>query len=288
MNRTTRWTLGAAVLLTLPGFAAVAAERTVLTTSAIDFSTTLVCSATNVGSAPVTVRIQLLSPQTGEALYTLRIGDNHAPTRLRHGERVPLAVASRPVTAASASRVRLMPCARQHAARRRSPAAVRAYPKRAETDARRSSVEERRCPVGGATPWRYCGCGRTRPSGGMIIRPWRGQLYMCVSPSVQDVSRAARHRSGNSPGSRDAAVTPHLESSFFATLTMAAEARRQLRLASRHPVVGVTDTDRLDEAVLGLSGCGIPFLINCPFRHALQSRDECLISTSRLLLGSKR
>ena len=61
--------LGAAALLTLPGFAAVAAERTVLTTAAIDFSTTLVCSATNVGNFPLTVRIQLLSPQTGEELF---------------------------------------------------------------------------------------------------------------------------------------------------------------------------------------------------------------------------
>ena len=72
MNKTARrcWTLGAAaLLLTLPGFAAVAAERTVLTTAAIDFSTTLVCSATNVGNIPLTVRIQLLSPQSGEALF---------------------------------------------------------------------------------------------------------------------------------------------------------------------------------------------------------------------------
>lgn len=70
MNKTARWTLGAAaLLLTLPGFAAVAAERTILTTSAIDFSDTLVCSATNVGSIPLTVRIQMLSPGSGEALY---------------------------------------------------------------------------------------------------------------------------------------------------------------------------------------------------------------------------
>jgi hypothetical protein len=71
MKNTARrcWTLGAAALLTLPGFAAVAAERTVLTTAAIDFSTTLVCSATNVGRMPLAVRIQLLSPQSGQALY---------------------------------------------------------------------------------------------------------------------------------------------------------------------------------------------------------------------------
>src|SRR6185436_4922147 len=76
MKKTVRryWTLGAAALgvaalLTLPDFAAVAAERTVLTTSAIDFKDTLVCSATNVGNIPVAVRIQLLSPQTGEALF---------------------------------------------------------------------------------------------------------------------------------------------------------------------------------------------------------------------------
>lgn len=60
--------LGAAAVLTLPGFAAVAAERTVLTTSAIDF-TTLVCSATNVGNSPLTIRIQMLSPHTGEPLF---------------------------------------------------------------------------------------------------------------------------------------------------------------------------------------------------------------------------
>ena len=67
MNKTSRryWTLGAAALLTLPGFTAVAA---VLTTSAIDFSPTLVCSATNVGTKPLEVTIELLSPQSGEAI----------------------------------------------------------------------------------------------------------------------------------------------------------------------------------------------------------------------------
>ncbi len=72
MKKTARLcrTLGAAALLVLPGFAAIAAGRpTTLTTSAIDFSTTLVCSATNVGSTPLAVSIQLLSPQTGEALF---------------------------------------------------------------------------------------------------------------------------------------------------------------------------------------------------------------------------
>ena len=66
-NQTARrcWTLGAAALLTVPGFTAVAA---VLTTSALDFSPTLVCSATNVGIKPLTVTIELLSPQTGEAI----------------------------------------------------------------------------------------------------------------------------------------------------------------------------------------------------------------------------
>jgi hypothetical protein len=70
MKKTARrcWTLGAAALLTLPGFAAVAAPRTVLTTSAIDFSPTLVCSATNVWTNPLTVTIELLSPQSGEAI----------------------------------------------------------------------------------------------------------------------------------------------------------------------------------------------------------------------------
>jgi len=69
MNKTARryWTLAAAALLTLPGFTAVAA---VLTTSAMDFSNTLVCSATNVGTKPLTVTIELLSPQSGEAINT--------------------------------------------------------------------------------------------------------------------------------------------------------------------------------------------------------------------------
>ena len=69
MNKTARrcLTLGAAALLTLPGFTAVAA---VLTTSALDFSSTLVCSATNVGIKPLTVTIELLSPQSGEAINT--------------------------------------------------------------------------------------------------------------------------------------------------------------------------------------------------------------------------
>ena len=66
MNKTARryWTFGAAALLTLPGSALAA----VLTTSAIDFSPTLVCSATNVGTRPLTVTIELLSPQSGEAI----------------------------------------------------------------------------------------------------------------------------------------------------------------------------------------------------------------------------
>lgn len=68
MKKTARL-LGAAALLTLPGFAAVAAPKTVLTTAAIDFSPTLVCSATNVGTTPLAVRIELLSPQSGEALF---------------------------------------------------------------------------------------------------------------------------------------------------------------------------------------------------------------------------
>ena len=69
MNETTRryWTIGAAALLTLPAFTAVAA---VLTTSAMDFSNTLVCSATNVGTRPLNVTIELLSPQSGDALNT--------------------------------------------------------------------------------------------------------------------------------------------------------------------------------------------------------------------------
>ena len=69
MNKTARryWTLGAAALLTLPGFTAVAA---VLTTSALDFSNTLTCSATNVGPKPLSVTIELLSPQSGDALNT--------------------------------------------------------------------------------------------------------------------------------------------------------------------------------------------------------------------------
>ena len=69
MNKTARrcWTLGAAALLTLPGFTAVAA---VLTTSALDFSNTLTCSATNVGTKPLSVTIELLSPQSGEAINT--------------------------------------------------------------------------------------------------------------------------------------------------------------------------------------------------------------------------
>ena len=75
MKKTVRryWTLGAAALgvaalLTLPDFAAVAAERTVLTTAAIDFKDTLVCSATNVGTKPLEITIELLSPQSGEAI----------------------------------------------------------------------------------------------------------------------------------------------------------------------------------------------------------------------------
>ena len=69
MNKTARrcWTLGAAALLTLPGFTAVAAE---LTTSALDFSNTLACSATNVGTKPLSVTIELLSPQSGDAINT--------------------------------------------------------------------------------------------------------------------------------------------------------------------------------------------------------------------------
>ena len=67
MKKTARrgWKLGAAALLTLPGFNAVAA---VLTTPAIDFSNTLVCSATNVGTRPLEVTIELLSPQSGAAI----------------------------------------------------------------------------------------------------------------------------------------------------------------------------------------------------------------------------
>ena len=67
MKKTARryWTLSAAALLTLPGFTAFAA---VLTTSAVDFSPTLVCSATNVGTKPLTVTIEMLSPQSGEAI----------------------------------------------------------------------------------------------------------------------------------------------------------------------------------------------------------------------------
>ena len=67
MKKTARrcWTFGAAALLTLPGFSAFAA---VLTTSAIDFSPTLVCSATNIGTNPLTVTVELLSPQSGEAI----------------------------------------------------------------------------------------------------------------------------------------------------------------------------------------------------------------------------
>ena len=73
--------LSAAALLTWPGFAAVAAERTVLTTAAIDFNTTLVCSATNVGNLPLTVRIQMLSPQSGEDLF----GSEAVTTTLQPG-----------------------------------------------------------------------------------------------------------------------------------------------------------------------------------------------------------
>ena len=69
MDKKTRrcLTLGVAALFTLPGLNAVAA---VLTTSALDFSPTLICSATNVGTKPMAITIEVLSPQSGEAINT--------------------------------------------------------------------------------------------------------------------------------------------------------------------------------------------------------------------------
>jgi hypothetical protein len=130
MNKTARrcWTLGAAALLTLPGFTAVAA---VLTTSALDFSNTLTCSATNVGPKPLSVTIELLSPQSGEAINT------PVTTTLDPGFGRPTSsrwrLASRPATAASPPAGLLVPCARRHAARRRRTPVARASPTRAET-----------------------------------------------------------------------------------------------------------------------------------------------------------
>jgi hypothetical protein len=68
MKKTARrgWKLGAAALLTLPGFAIAGSK--VLTTSAIDFRDTLSCSATNVGTKPVSVTIELLSPGSGAVI----------------------------------------------------------------------------------------------------------------------------------------------------------------------------------------------------------------------------
>ena len=58
----------AAALLT-PGLADGAEKIYSLSTSTLDFSSTLLCSATNVGSTPVDVTIDLLSPQSGTRLF---------------------------------------------------------------------------------------------------------------------------------------------------------------------------------------------------------------------------
>lgn len=60
----------AAAFLALPGASQAADKVTVttLTTSALDFNSTFVCSVTNVGSTPINVTIALLSPQSGDPL----------------------------------------------------------------------------------------------------------------------------------------------------------------------------------------------------------------------------
>jgi hypothetical protein len=47
----------------------VAADKLTLTTAALDFNNTFVCSVINVGTAPVDVTIELLYPGSGEPLF---------------------------------------------------------------------------------------------------------------------------------------------------------------------------------------------------------------------------